>query len=78
MGFTYIGATLAASGATVGITASGVAQRTGKGHNIRYRGAVRYSTTDPKFAALNDVIGAVESEFDAATLTLKGAGCEWK
>jgi hypothetical protein len=78
VGFTYVGATLAASGATVGVTASGVAQRAGASHNIRYRGAVRYSTTDPKFAALNDLIGAVESEFDAATQTLKGAACEWK
>jgi hypothetical protein len=76
--WTYVGSTLTTSGAIVGITGSGIAQRTGKGHNIRYRGAMRYSTAHPKLAALNNLIGAVESEFDAATLTLKGAGCEWK
>jgi hypothetical protein len=76
--WSYVGSTLTTSGAIVRVTGSGIAQRTGAGHNIRYRGASRYSTADPKLAALNNVIGAVESEFDAATLTLKGAACEWK
>ncbi len=76
--WSYVGSTLTTSGAIVRVTGSGIAQRTGKGHNIRYRGASRYSTADPKLAALNNVIGAVESEFDVATLTLKGAACEWK
>jgi hypothetical protein len=76
--FSYIGTTLTTSGGIVAITVSGVAQRTGGGHNTRYRGAVRYSTVDPKLTALNNLIGAVETEFDAATLTMKGVACEWK
>src|SRR5690348_11273145 len=76
--WSYLGSTLTNSGTVVRITGSGIAQRTGVGHNIRYRGASRYSTADPKLAALNNLIGAVEAEFDAAALTLKGAGREWK
>jgi hypothetical protein len=36
--------------------------------------AMGYSTADPRLAALSNLIGAEESESDAATLTLKGTG----
>lgn len=76
--WTYTGTTLAASGAVVGVSGSGIGQRTGEGHKIRFRGVAQYSTTDPKLAMLNNLIAAVESEADPATNTLKGVACEWK
>jgi len=76
--WTYTGTTLAASGAVVGVSGSGVGQRTGDGHKVRFRGTVQYSTADPKLAMLNQVIAAVESEADPAAGTLKGVACEWK
>ena len=39
--------------------------------------AVSYYTDDPKLAPFNHVIAAVEAETDPATMTLKGANCEW-
>jgi len=77
--YTYIGATLLPSGATLAVAGSGMAARTGKGHNMSFRGLLRYSPNkDPKLAEFNNLIVAVESEFDAATNTMKGEGCEWK
>ncbi len=77
--FTYVGATLLTSGGSLGVTGSGFAQGTGVGHKLRVRGVIRYSpTTDPKLAALSDVIMAIEAEIDPATDTLKGEGWEWK
>ena len=43
-----------------------------------FGGVMRSSTKDPKLAAFNNVIMALESEIDPATSTLKGGGCEWK
>jgi hypothetical protein len=74
----YTGTLLATSGAVVRVSGWGVGIRTGEGHKARYRGAVCYSTTDPQLAAFNGMIAAVESEADPATLTMKGATCEWK
>jgi hypothetical protein len=76
--WSYTGTTLATSGGVVGVSGSGIAQRTGEGHKVRLRGVAQYSTTDPKLAMLNKVIAAVEAEIDPATMTLKGAACEWK
>jgi hypothetical protein len=76
--FSYTGTTLTSSGAIVHQSLSGLAQRTGEGHKMRLRGVGRSSTKDPKLAAFNNVILAMESEIDPATSTLKGGGCEWK
>jgi hypothetical protein len=79
MPYTYVAATLLPSGATMSVTGSGMVARTGKGHNFRFRGLMRSSPSkDPKLAELNNMIVAVELEFDPATNTLKGEGCEWK
>ncbi len=76
--FSYTGTTLTSSGAVLHQSASGLAQRTGEGHKIRLRGVMRSSTKDSKLAAFNNMIVAMESEFDPATNTIKGGGCEWK
>ncbi len=77
--YTYIGATLLTSGGSLGYTGSGFAQGTGQGHKLRIRGVMRSSpTTDPKLAAANNVIVAIEAELDPATDTIKGQGWEWK
>jgi hypothetical protein len=77
--FTYTGTTLLTSGGILGVTGSGFGARTGKGHNMRLRGLLRYSAgKDPKLAEFNNLIVAVEAEFDSATSTMKGEGCEWK
>ena len=77
--FTYIGTTLLTSGATQAATGSGFAARTGKGHNARLRGLLRSSPNkDPKLAEVNNMIVAVEWEYDAATNMMKAEGCEWK
>jgi hypothetical protein len=75
--WTYTGVLLVKSGAVVQISGSGISIRTGEGHKARYRGAVSYYTDDPKLALFNQVIAAVEAETDPATMTLKGANCEW-
>ncbi len=72
------GTTLATTGAAISVTASGMAQRTGQGHKMRFRGVARYSTTDAKLGMLNNLIAATEAELDPATNTLKGVACEWK
>jgi hypothetical protein len=74
----YLGALLTTSGSVVKVSGSGVRIRTGDGHKARYRGSVRYYTTDPKLSDFNKIIAATESEGDPATMTLKGAVCEWK
>jgi hypothetical protein len=76
--FTYIGATLTTSGTIVRISGQGLGIRTGDGHKVRYRGTNCATTDDPKLANFNNVIGAIEAEFDPATQLLKGAGCVWK
>ena len=76
--YTYIGTVLAASGAVVHVSSCGIGMRTGEGHKIRYRGATCYTTDDPSLAAGNNAIAAAEFEADPATMTLKGAVCEWK
>jgi hypothetical protein len=76
--WSYTGTLLATSGAVVRVSGQGIGMRTGEGHKARGRGAVCYATDDPKMAALNNVIAAVEFEADPATMTLKGATCEWK
>lgn len=76
--YTYSGVLLAKSGAVVQVSSSGIAMRTGEGHKVRYRGAIRYTTQDPKLEPYNHMIAAVESEADPATMTLKGTACEWK
>ena len=78
MPWSYVGTTLATTGAIIGVTASGMAQRTGQGHKMRLRGVDRYSTSDAKLAMLNNLIAATESELDPATNTVKGVVCEWK
>ncbi|MGD0290263.1 MAG: hypothetical protein ABSC63_11500 [Candidatus Binataceae bacterium] len=75
--WTYTGVLLVKSGAVVQISGSGIAIRTGEAHKARYRGAVTYHTDDSKLAHFNHVIAAVEAETDPATMTLKGANCEW-
>jgi len=75
--WTYTGGLLAKSGAVVQISSSGIRLRTGEGHKARYRGTASYHTSDPKLAHFNNVIAAVEAEGDPATMTLKGATCEW-
>jgi hypothetical protein len=76
--WTYTGTTLAHSGAVVGVSGSGIGQRTGEGHRVRLRGVARYSTADPKLSMLNHLIAAIEADLDPATMTLKGSACEWK
>ena len=76
--YSITGALLAASGAVVQFSGSGVGIRTGEGHKVRYRGAACYATTDPALAAFNSLLGGVEFEIDPATMTIKGAVCEWK
>ena len=76
--WSYTGTLLATSGAVVRVSGWGVSIRTGEGHKARYRGAVCYATDDPKLAAFNGMIAAVESELDPVTMTIRGATCEWK
>jgi len=76
--WSYTGTLLAKSGAVVRISGWGVGMRTGQGHQGRYRGAVCYSTDDPKLAEFNGMIAAVEFETDPATMLLKGIIYEWK
>jgi hypothetical protein len=76
--WSYVGATLTTSGSVVRISGQGLAIRTGEGHRTRYRGAVCYSTDDPKLADFNNVIAAVEFEIDPITQLMKGAACVWK
>ncbi len=75
--WTYTGVLLAKSGAVVQIASNGISIRTGQGHKARYRGVARYHTDDPKLASFNQIIAGVEAEADPATMTLKGATCEW-
>ena len=76
--WTYLGATLTKSGSVMRITGQGHGIRTGDGHKVRYRGSTISSTDDPKLANFNNVIAAVESEFDPVTQVIKGASCVWK
>ncbi len=76
--YAITGALLAASGAVVQFSGRGVGIRTGEGHKVRYRGAACYATADPNLAAFNSLLGGVEFEIDPATMTIKGAVCEWK
>lgn len=76
--YTYLGTVLAASGAVVRVSSWGIGLRTGEGHKIRYRGATCHTTDDPSLGAGNNVIAAAEFEADPATMTVKGAVCEWK
>jgi hypothetical protein len=75
--WTYTGVLLAKSGAVVQISGSGVGIRTGQGHKARYRGSATYYTDDDNLASFNSVLGAVESEADPATMTLKGTTYAW-
>jgi hypothetical protein len=76
--WTWIGVTLTSSGSVVRVSGQGLGIRTGDGHKARYRGAVCYSTDDPKLGNFNNVIGAVEFETDPAAQLAKGAACVWK
>jgi hypothetical protein len=76
--WSYLGTLLATSGAVVRVSGQGIGMRTGEGHKIRYRGAACYATDDAKMAALTNIIAGVEFEADPATMTIKGAICEWK
>jgi hypothetical protein len=76
--WTYTGTLLAASGAVVRVTGQGAGVRTGEGHKVRYRGVGCYTSDDTKLSAFNNLIAAVEFEADPATMTIKGASCEWK
>ena len=76
--WSYTGTLLTTAGTVVRVSGWGVSVRTGQGHKARYRGAVCYATDDPKLAAFNGMIAAVESELDPVTMTMKGATCEWK
>jgi hypothetical protein len=76
--WTYTGSLLAASGVVVRVSGQGMGVRTGQGHKVRYRGTGRYVADDPKLAAFNGMITAVEFEADPATMTIKGVSCEWK
>jgi hypothetical protein len=60
------------------VSVRGVGMRTGEGHKMRYRGASCSTSDDPTLAALNNVITAIEFETDPATMTVKGAVCEWQ
>src|SRR5712691_7278272 len=76
--WSYIGTLLATSGAVVRVSGQGIGVRTGEGHKVRDRGAACYATDDPKMAAINNLIAAVEFEADPGTMTIKGTICEWK
>jgi len=76
--YSIAGALLATSGAVVQFSGRGVGIRTGEGHKVRYRGAACYSTADPNLASFNSLLGGVEFEIDPATMSIKGAVCEWK
>jgi hypothetical protein len=76
--WTSIGATLTTSGSIVRMSGQGVGIRTGDGHKVRYRGTSCATTDDPKLADLNNMIAAIEAEFDPATQTLRGAACVWR
>ena len=76
--YTSTGTILAASGAVVRVSGRGVGIRTGEGHKARYRGSACFATDDPKLAAFNNTLAAVEFEIDPATMTIKGVACEWK
>jgi hypothetical protein len=76
--YSSTGTLLAASGAVMRVFGRGVGIRTGEGHKVRCRGSGCASTDDPKLAALNTMLTAVEFEIDPATMTVKGAVCEWK
>ena len=78
MPYTYTGTILLTSGGILGVSGSGMAVRTGKGHSLRLRGILRSSPNkDPKLAEFNNLIVAVELEADATTNTMKGEGCVW-
>jgi hypothetical protein len=72
------GRILTTSGAVVRTSSRGIAVRTGEGHKIRCRGAFSLATEDPKLAAFNNLIGAIEFEVDPVAMTLTGIACEWK
>lgn len=74
----YAGSILTTTGATIVVSGQGIAVPAGVGHRSRIRGTASYSSSSPDLASLNGLIGAVEGEGDPATLTLKGAVCEWK
>lgn len=76
--YSLTGVILAASGAVMRVSVRGVGMRTGEGHKMRYRGASCSTSDDPTLAALNNVITAIEFETDPATMTVKGAVCEWQ
>jgi hypothetical protein len=76
--WTYNGRTLADSGAVVRVTGEGTAIRSGDGHKIRFRGAQRFLTDDPKLSEFNQAVGAIEAEADPMTMTLTGVSCIWK
>ena len=76
--YSSTGTILAASGAVVLVSGRGVGIRTGEGHKGRYRGSICYSTTDPKLAAFNGLLAAVEFEIDPAKMTIAGTAYEWK
>jgi len=76
--WTSTGTILAASGAVVRTSGRGVGIRTGEGHKVRYRGGACFATDDPKLAAFNGILAAVEFEIDPATMTSKGTAYEWK
>ena len=78
MPWSYVVTTLAPTGPAIGVTGSGMGQRTGQGQKMRLRGVARQSTTDAKLAMLNNQIAATESELDPASDTIKGVVCEWK
>lgn len=76
--YTTTSTILAASGAVVRVSGRGVGIRTGEGHKVRYRGGTCFATDDPKLAAFNGLLAAVEFEIDPATMTSKGIAYEWK
>ncbi len=76
--WSYTGSILANQGATIIVTAQGVSAQMPGGHRFRIRGTALYKSSSPALASLGEVVGAVEGEGDPATLTLKGAVCEWK
>ena len=76
--WTSAGTILAASGAVVRTSGRGVAIRTGEGHKVRCRGGACFATDDPKLAAFNGLLAAVEFEVDPAAMTIAGIACEWK
>lgn len=61
----------------MGATGSGFVVRTGKGQNMRFRGILRSSPSkDPKLAESNNMIVAVESEYDAASIRPLPRACQ--